>query len=86
VTIGCFVNINVFGTHQNTVIYTLLLQQLFEVHILEQKIYKLMQYDISYSPHKRRSIVLMKACGCIVEKVVIRPTTVQRSNIAILSK
>jgi hypothetical protein len=45
-----------------------------------------MQYSISYSLHKRRSVVLMGAYVCIVEKVVIRPTTAQRSNITIPSK
>jgi hypothetical protein len=28
-----------------------------------------MQYGINHSPHKRRSVVLMRACDCIVEKV-----------------
>ena len=39
-----------------------------------------MQYGISHLPHKRRNIVLMEACVCIVEKMVIK------SNITILSK
>jgi hypothetical protein len=39
-----------------------------------------------YSPLKRRSVVFMEAYVYIMEKVVIRPTNAQRSNIAILSK
>jgi hypothetical protein len=45
--------------HQKTVIHTLLLQQLFQTHILELKIYRVMQYGISHSLHKRRSVILM---------------------------
>jgi hypothetical protein len=54
--------------------------------ILELKICRLMQYYISHSLHKRRSIVLMEAYVCTIEKVVKRPTTAQRSNITIPSK
>jgi hypothetical protein len=39
----------------------------------------------NHSLHKR-SVVLMEACICTVEKMVIRPINAQRSNIAILSK